>query len=119
MEEYERNILRHIESHGCSVTSVFDPDENEPPFSYSIGIARSCGAPEVIVVGLSSKLSHWMVNEYNRRCRAGERFQPGVLYLGFLEGFAVQFGPCRRRIASGTCAPPVGYTAVRSSKPCS
>src|SRR5690606_20073842 len=96
MEEYERNILRHIEEHGCSVTSVFDPDENDPPFSYSIGISKSSGAPEIIIVGLSSKLAHWMVNEYNRRCQAGERFQPGVLYLGFLEGFAVQFGQVAR-----------------------
>ncbi len=97
MEEYERNILQHIEDHGCSVTSVFDPDEKEPAFSYSIGIARSSGAPEIIVVGLSPKLSHWMINEYNRRCQAGERFQPEVLYLGFLEGFAVQFCPVARQ----------------------
>ena len=74
MEEYERNILQHIEDHGCSVTSVFDPDGKEPPFSYSIGIARSSGAPEIIVVGLNAKLAHWMVNEYSRRCQAGERF---------------------------------------------
>ena len=91
MEDYERNILKHIDEHGCSVTSVFDPDEKQPPFSYSIGVAKSSGAPEVIIVGLNSKLSHWMVNEYNRRCQAGERFQSGVLYLGFLDGFAVQF----------------------------
>ena len=92
----ERNILQHIEEHGCSVTSVFDPQKVEPPFSYSIGIARSSGAPELIIIGLSSKLSHWMVNEYNRRIRSGEQFLPGVLYLGFLEGFAVQFGPVAR-----------------------
>lgn len=96
MEDYERNILKHIDEHGCSVTSVFDPDEQEPPFTYSIGIAKSSGAPELIIVGLGSRLSLWMVNEYNRRCQAGERFQPGVLYLGFLEGFAVQFGAVTR-----------------------
>jgi hypothetical protein len=96
MEEYERNILAHIEEHGCSITSVFDPDGEDPPFSYSIGIAQSAGAPELIVLGLDSKISHWLVNEYNRRVRAGERFSNGVLYLGFLEGFAVQFGPVAR-----------------------
>ena len=101
MDQYERNILQHIEEHGCSVTSVFDPDEKEPPFSYSIGTARSSGAPEIIVVGLNAKLSHWMVNEYNRRCKAGERFQPGALYLGFLDGFAVQFGPVAREYRAG------------------
>jgi len=92
MKEYERNILKNIEEHGCSVTSVVDPDEKEPSFTYSIGIAKSSGAPEVIVFGLNTKLSGWMVNEYNRRCQAGERFQSGVFYLGFLDGFAVQFG---------------------------
>ena len=92
MNEYERNILAHIDEYGCSVTSVFDPDGNEPPFSYSIGITKSSGAPELIVVGLDSKISHWLINEYNRRVKAGERFLPGVLYPGFLDGFAVQFG---------------------------
>lgn len=96
MEQYEHNILKHIEEYGCSVTSVFDPKEEEPPFSYSIGIAKSSGAPELIVIGLNSKLSHWMVNEYNRRIKSGERFLPGVLYEGFLEGFAVQFGTVAR-----------------------
>ena len=96
MEDYERNILKNIEEYGCSVTSVFDPKENDPPFSYSIGIAKSSGAPEVIVVGLKPEMGHWLVNEYNDRVRKGERFAPGVLYLGFLEGFAVQFGPVSR-----------------------
>lgn len=96
MNQYEKNILAHIEAHGCSVTSVFDPDREEPPFSYSIGIARSAGAPELIIVGLASKLCHWMINEYNHRVRAGESFVPGVDYLGFLEGFSVQFGPVSR-----------------------
>jgi hypothetical protein len=93
MKEYERNILDHIEQYGCSVTSVFDPDEDKPPFSYSIGIAKKAGAPELIIIGLSSKLGHWIVNEYNRRLIDGERFAQGVLYSGFLDGFEVQFGP--------------------------
>jgi hypothetical protein len=96
MDEYERNIISHIEEHGCSVTSVFDPDGDDPPFSYSIGIAKSAGAPELIVVGLDSKIGHWLVNEYNRRVKTGERFSQGVLYIGFLEGFAVQFGSVSR-----------------------
>ncbi len=93
MDEYEHNILQNIEQFGCSVTSVFDPEEEHPPFSYSIGIPKSSNAPELIIVGLSSELSHWMINEYNRRVRDGEHFQPDVLYLGFLEGFAVKFSP--------------------------
>lgn len=96
MNDYEKTILANIEAFGCSVTSVSDPEGEQPPFSYSIGIARSAGAPEVIVVGLAPKLGHWMVNEYNRRVGSGERFERGTLYEGFLDGFAVQFGPVGR-----------------------
>lgn len=96
MHDYERKILDHIEQFGCSVTSVFDPDDHNPPFSYSIGIARQTNAPELIIVGLESKLAHRLINQYNHRVTAGERFMPEVLYLGFLDGFAVQFGPVAR-----------------------
>ncbi len=92
MNEYEKNILDHIDKHGCSVTSVFDPDEEDPPFTYSIGITESYGAPEIIIVGLKKDISHWMVNEYKRRVSEGEAFVFNVPYLGFLEGFAVCFG---------------------------
>lgn len=96
MDQYESNILRHIEEFGCSITSVFDPEERHPRFSYSIGISRSCGAPELIVVGLKPELGKWIVNEYYSRASKGEVFAPGVLYLGFLEGFAVKFVPVAR-----------------------
>lgn len=96
MNEYESNLLRHIDEYGCSVTSVFDPDGDEPPFSYSIGVAKTCGAPEVIVLGLEPKLAHSLINVYNRRARAGERFEEGVEYDGFLEGFPVQFASVSR-----------------------
>jgi hypothetical protein len=96
MNDYEGNIHRHIEEFGCSVTSVFDPDAKTPPFSYSIGVAKTTSQPELIVIGLRSELSHWIVNEYNRRAQTGEEFVPGKRYEGFLEGFDVQFGPVSR-----------------------
>lgn len=97
VNDYERNVLANIEKYGCNVTSVFDPDGNLPPFSYSIGITMSCGAPEVIVVGLNGQLGQSLVNEYNRRAAGGETFVFDVPYLGFLEGFPVQFGPVSRQ----------------------
>lgn len=107
MEEYEQNILKHIELHGCSVTSVFDPEEKSPPFSYSIGIAKTYCAPEVIVVGLKRELAHWMVNEYKRRVAGGESFTADVPYTGFLEGHVVRFGPVaeenRKEYMRSTC----------------
>jgi Domain of unknown function (DUF4262) len=77
-----------IAKYGCSVMHVMAEGEL-PPFAYSIGIAQQTGAPEVVVIGLKRPMAHFMVNEYNRRVRAGERFASGTLYSGFLEGFDV------------------------------
>jgi hypothetical protein len=91
LSSYESNLLANIEKHGCSVTSVFDPEGKDPKFSYSIGIAKTTSAPELIVVGLNSDISLWLVNEYNRRVRDGEVFAAGISHAGFLDGHDVQF----------------------------
>lgn len=91
----DERIARDIERHGCHVISVFDPKEEHPPFSYTIGITESAGAPEAIVIGLGQKLGHSLMNEYCRRARAGERFTRGVQVTGLLEGFPVLVEPVR------------------------
>jgi len=75
-----------IEKYGCTVINVLEEGEL-PPFTYSVGIARKTGEPEVVVIGLKRELAHFIVNEYNRRVRGGERFESGRLYSGFLDAF--------------------------------
>jgi hypothetical protein len=58
-----------------------------PPYAYSIGIAAETGEAEVVVIGLKREVAHFVVNEYNRRVRDGEHFEPGRLYSGFVDGF--------------------------------
>ena len=89
MDEQERRTLEHIERHGCSVMHVME-DGDGPPFAYSVGISRSSAAPEVLVIGLKQQLAHAMVNHYNARVRAGDRFVVGQRYAGFLVGFDVE-----------------------------
>jgi Domain of unknown function (DUF4262) len=80
------NTRRHIEAYGCTVIQV--AAENDlPPFAYSLGISETRNAPEVLVIGLKTELSHWIVNDYNRRVRAGEVFAADTHYADFLEGF--------------------------------
>lgn len=93
----DRRVAADVERHGCHVVSVFDPDDREPTFSYSIGIGRSAGAPEAIVIGLKPSLGHSMINGYCRRVRAGEVFERGRLYEGFLEDFPNYIEPVRLR----------------------
>jgi hypothetical protein len=86
----EAKALADIDRYGCHVIHVA-AEGDLPPFSYSVGIWRSSGNPEVVVIGLKQDLAHFVVNEYNRRVRLGEVFVPGLLYAEFIEGFEVAF----------------------------
>jgi Domain of unknown function (DUF4262) len=93
MNASEKKILHDIEKYGCHVTSVVDPSGESPTFSYSIGIQKTCKAPEVIVVGLNPNLGHEIVNDYRDRVRKGEVFSQGSQYSGFLKHFDVYIEP--------------------------
>lgn len=90
MEPGELKALADIEQYGCHIMHVL-AEGTLPPFSYSVGIQRSSGAPELIVIGLKRPLAHFILNEYNRRVQSGERFATGQLASGFVDGFECQF----------------------------
>ncbi|MFO1030069.1 MAG: DUF4262 domain-containing protein [Planctomycetota bacterium] len=95
MNASEQKLLDDVATHGCHVLHVLE-EGDLPPFSYSVGIFRTCTAPELLVVGLERQLSHWVINEYHRRVRQGEAFEVGARPLGFLEGHAVTFREVHR-----------------------
>ncbi len=78
----EQTALADIEQYGCHIVHVL-AEGTLPPFSYSVGIQRSSGAPELIAIGLKRPLAHFILNEYNRRVRSGERFGAGQLASGY------------------------------------
>jgi Domain of unknown function (DUF4262) len=90
MKAGEAKALADIEKYGCHIIHVQE-DEEGPPFSYSVGVKKMSGAPEVMILGLKQPMAHFVVNEYNSRVRAGDTFEAGGQYDGFLEGFKVQF----------------------------
>jgi hypothetical protein len=90
LDEHDQKFLDIIEQHGWHVTIV-SGDDDAPPFTYSTGIYRLTGKPELIVFGLPNEVAHSVVNEYGNRLRAGETLAPGDLYDGFLGGHQVTF----------------------------
>lgn len=96
--ENDKRVARDVEQYGCHVISVFDPDEQLPTFSYSVGIQRTSGAPEAIVIGVRPSLGHSMINEYNDQVRKGVRFERGKQYSGFLEGFNIYVEPAKAKL---------------------
>jgi hypothetical protein len=71
LTDYELKIVKNVEDYGCHVSSVFDPDDVAPPFSYSVGFWETIGQPEVIILGLSSHMGLFAINETLRQCQAG------------------------------------------------
>jgi hypothetical protein len=91
----DQRVADNVREYGCHVISVFDPEQEQPSFSYSVGIQETSGVAEAIVVGLEPRLGGSLINEYNRQVRSGVRFHRGTLYAGFLEGFSVYIEPAR------------------------
>ena len=94
--EADELVRKNIAESGCHVYTVFDPEEKTPNFSYSIGIQETTCVPEAIVIGLSPKLGHFMINEYKRQARTGVQFGRALLFEGFLEGFPIYVERARR-----------------------
>jgi hypothetical protein len=90
LDPHEQKCLADIERYGCHILHILE-GEGYPPFSYSVGIYRSSGAPELIVIGLRQDLSQSIINEYCHRVQTGQRYQPGDVGEGFIEGFACRF----------------------------
>jgi hypothetical protein len=81
MDAGEQIVFEDVAEHGCNILHALE-EGDLPPFSYSVGIYRTCGAPELLVVGLKQPVAQWTINEYSRRVRQGEKFQVGVLAPG-------------------------------------
>ncbi|MGX7873254.1 DUF4262 domain-containing protein [Mesorhizobium sp. ORM6] len=67
-------------------------EDDNPTFSYSVGIEYNFKAPELVVIGLKPEISQSIINGYCRRVRSGEIFEPGQRASGFVKGFDCQFG---------------------------
>jgi hypothetical protein len=71
------DTITHIEKFGCPVLSVKNPSRKRALFSYTTGVYDTCGAPELIAVGLDPDVAHSLLNEAVRRLRKGENLTIG------------------------------------------
>ena len=90
MDEHEQKVIDNIDKYGCHIIHVME-EGDYPRFTYSIGIEKKTGQPDLIITGLKREVALWVINEYNRRINEGETFEPSKYYSDFLEGFEVTF----------------------------
>lgn len=81
----DEKALADIEQYGLHIINVRE-EGDLPPFTYSIGIERSLGMPELIVIGLKPELAQFVVNECYQRMKSGTAIAPGARLAGLLGG---------------------------------
>ncbi len=83
--EADARALADIDLHGLHILNV-GADGDLPPFSYSIGIEKSLGLPELIVIGLKPEVAQYAINECYAQMKTGARIVPGAYVEGLLGG---------------------------------
>ncbi|MCX2732323.1 DUF4262 domain-containing protein [Saccharopolyspora sp. NFXS83] len=89
-EQLRQWLVSTAERQGAAVVHVA-ADDAGAAYAFSVGAWRRFGKPEVVVIGLPRDVAQAVVDTYVARASAGERFAPGQLYAGFLEGCPVTF----------------------------
>src|ERR1700678_1249445 len=70
LDEQEDRTISHIEEFGCSIFHIGDGGEL-PKWSFSVGIADTCGQPEILQVGLKEQAAHTLLNGASKQLHAG------------------------------------------------
>jgi len=91
LSEQEQRIVGFVESDGCFINSVFDPDGVEPDFAYSIGFPASLDQPDALISGLKLDLMSVLINDLYALCRDGLRMDDFRRTDRLLTGFECVF----------------------------
>ena len=87
LTDYELNIVSSVETEGCFVTGVFDPDGDDPNFAYSVGFPSSLRMPEVFMSGLDVNLMASLINLLHSLAANGLELRDGLVTDQLLNGY--------------------------------
>ena len=73
-----QKIADNIQKYGWHCLHVAPSEDDEEPFSYSIGFTESYGAPEVLVFGLSREKAYGLLNACASALKKGHAITPEV-----------------------------------------
>lgn len=82
----EQKVLDDIAQSGWHVVNVLE-GEGHAPHAFSIGLYKTYGHPEVLVIGLAAELMHSVINIIGNDAKSGKANPIGAPYSGLLEGF--------------------------------
>ena len=84
--ERDKKLENDINQYGLQVLYVMG-DDTGPGFSYSIGLFKSYGHPEIIIIGLKQQLAHTLINNMAYEIKQGKTFSPQTFEADIIDGF--------------------------------
>lgn len=92
LDESDRKLLSDINRVGWHVVMIPEED-GTPGWSFSVGLFKTFGHPEVVVFGLPLELSQEVINGLGTEIKKGTMFESGKEYSEILEGVQCTFRP--------------------------
>lgn len=86
MDKGDEKLIADIEEFGWHVLHVLE-DDSGPRFSYSIGLFKTFGHPEIILIGLKHELAHTLIDNFGHDIESGRKYQSGQFYSDILDDF--------------------------------
>ena len=85
----DKELVADVDQHHWVVLKI-TPDR-APEYAYSVGLAKSFGHPELVVVGLDDETMQELINDIGDAIESGRSFKDGDVSPDFLEGYDVTF----------------------------
>lgn len=85
-----KTTQEYIDEFGLTIIHILGDDEG-PQFSYSIGLFKSYGHPEIIIIGLKQQLAHKLINNIANDIKRGIKYEPFEYSADILNGFECYF----------------------------
>jgi len=90
-DEPEKKAIEDIRAYGMHWLDVFDRDQGDRGFCYSVGLWHTHNHPEVIIFGLKGSLDGKVLNGINDVIGKGKSYQAGLSSMDVLDGFRCYF----------------------------
>lgn len=85
----DQDLATDVEQHRWVVLKI--SPEHAAEYAYSVGLTKSFGHPELVVVGLDDETMQDLINDIGDAIESGGAFKDGDVSPDFLEGYDVTF----------------------------
>lgn len=86
----DRKLLADVARVGWAVVGIPEDDEG-PGYAFSVGLFRTFGHPEVVLIGLPWEVSYRFINDIGVAVKAGKAFEAGRTYDDLAAGYPSAF----------------------------